>query len=127
MTATIAASRTVALPYGLTAPPNSILSWQVKNPGDILDYTFDISGWLGEDGSTISTASVSSASGITVALLTPWTSGLISVQISGGTAGVTYAVTFSIALSSGETLVRTVYSPVGTVGIPNNSTFQTSL
>lgn len=61
----------------------------VKDPDAILDYEWDWSDWLGTD--TISTATVTADSGLTVVTTTKTTT-TVTTWLSGGTVGISYKV-----------------------------------
>lgn len=89
----------------------------VKDPNAVLDYKFDWkalangsgeSNWLA-DGETISTKTVTVATGLTKDsdTLTD-TNTSVTVWLSGGTAGTDYTVACKIVTSAGRTDERTV-------------------
>ena len=77
----------------------------IKDPSAILDYEFDWSEWLGSD--TITTSTVTAASGMTVASSAA-TSTVVTAWLSGGTAGQEYAVTNRIVTAAGRTDERMI-------------------
>jgi len=76
-----------------------------KDPDATLDYTIDWSTWLGAD--TISTSEWTVASGITEGTATATTTAT-TIWLSGGTAGVSYALTNQIVTAGGRTDDRTI-------------------
>jgi hypothetical protein len=102
----------VATPRGPQIPQPQTLTWPVKDPGDTLDYVFDISPALtANSGDTISTLDV------TVCPNNPGDVTLNSCSadgsravlwLSGGQAQTTYTVTISITTTGGRTLVRSI-------------------
>jgi hypothetical protein len=79
-----------------------------KDPDAVLDYKFDWSDWLAS-GETISTATITEESGITVdsdSLTDTNTS--VTVWLSGGTAGTMYDVACLITTSASRTDERTI-------------------
>jgi hypothetical protein len=77
-----------------------------KDPDAILDYTLNWSTeWL--EGDTISTATWSASTGITVVSSTI-TGGLTTVWLSGGTAGRQYEVQCRITTAGGRKDDRTL-------------------
>lgn len=72
-----------------------------KDPQDLLDYTFDFSEWLGTDGDTIDTQAVTVADGLTQNNVVNTTS-TVTVWLSGGTLGRSYAVECEIVTSGGR-------------------------
>lgn len=77
----------------------------VKDPNEVLDYTFDWSTWL--NGDTISTDTVTVATGLTKNSDSNTTTG-VTVWLSGGTAGNNYNVTSQIVTAAGRTAERTI-------------------
>ena len=97
-----------------TQPP--VLIWPVKDPGDTLDYIFDVSDALaGNDGDAIATLDVSISPDNTGDLTLQSSSAdgdLAILWLSGGIAGTTYAVTVVVGTNSGRIFSRTVSLPV---------------
>lgn len=81
------------------------MSGWIKDPDAVLDYTVDWSAWLGAD--TIASVVVTPEDGITVDD-TSFTDTTATAIISGGTAGVTYAVTFQITTAAALVDERTI-------------------
>jgi hypothetical protein len=103
-----------------TQPP--ALIWPIKDPGDVLDYVFDLSDALaGNDGDAIATIDVS---------IYPNNTGDLTLQsssadgdqavlwLAGGVAGTTYAVTVVVGTNSGRIFSRTVSLPVEALATP---------
>jgi hypothetical protein len=103
-----------------TQPP--ALVWPIKDPGDVLDYVFDLSDALaGNDGDAVATIDVS---------IYPNNTGDLSLQSSSadgdlailwladGIAGTTYAVTVVVGTNSGRIVSRTVSLPVEALATP---------
>lgn len=80
----------------------------IKDPDAVLDYKFDWSSWLAS-GDTISTATVTASSGLTVdsSSITD-TNTTVTAWLSGGTAGTKYAVTCHIVTAQDREDDRTV-------------------
>lgn len=76
-----------------------------KDPDAILDYVWDWTAWL--NGDTIATATVTVAEGLTVDTPAAVVGPLVTVWLSGGTAGTTYAATCRIVTDGGRTDDRT--------------------
>jgi hypothetical protein len=106
-----------------TQPP--ALIWPVKDPGDVLDYVFDVSDALaGNDGDAIATLDVS---------ISPNNTGDLTLQsssadgdqailwLASGVAGTTYAVTLVVGTNSGRIISRTVSLPVQALASPASS------
>lgn len=77
-----------------------------KDPEAVLDYAFDWTAWL-QDGETITDHTITVAAGIT----NPSSSeaaGVVTVWLSGGTAGTTYTVECLITTSEGRTDERSM-------------------
>ena len=72
----------------------------LKDPDAVLDYAFDWSSWLDED-ETIGDYTITVASGITVDSDSE-SSGIVTVWLSGGTAGDTYLIACAIETSDGR-------------------------
>jgi len=77
-----------------------------KDPDAILDYKFDWSSWL-STGETISTYTVTPASGITNTTSTS-SSASVTAWISGGTANSVYPVSCLIVTDSSRTDERSI-------------------
>ena len=103
-----------------TVPP--ALAWPTKDPGDTLDYVFDICEALaGNDGDAIATLDVA---------IYPDNPGDLTLQsssadgdqailwLTGGFAGTIYAVTVTVSTNSGRFLNRTVSLPVLSLATP---------
>lgn len=78
----------------------------LKDPDAVLDYVFDWTAWL-DDTDTISSTTVTAATGITVDS-TSFTANTVTVWLSGGTAGRNYTVACLIATADGRTDERTM-------------------
>ena len=106
------------VPYarGSQPPPASALIWPAKDPGDILDYQFDIDAAVaGNEGDSIATLDVGispNAAG-DLQLVRSSADGLSAVLwLEAGQAGTTYSVTLAIGTANGRTIQRTVLLPV---------------
>jgi len=99
----------------LTKAPTT-LAWPAKDPGDVLDYEFDISPALvGNEKDTIATIDVK---------IQPFADGdlkLTSVAADGsvavlwlasGQVGTVYSVQVTIGTAAGRTIGRAIYLPV---------------
>ena len=78
----------------------------VKDPDAVLDYGFDWSSWLAT-GETISTTTITAETGITKDSDSE-SSGVVTVWLSGGTAGNDYDVACKIETSASRTDERTI-------------------
>lgn len=78
----------------------------VKDPDDVLDYSFDWSAWLSAS-ETISTLVIEASPGITVDSNSS-SSTVSTAWLSGGTAGFPYTVTHRITTNQGRTVDRTM-------------------
>lgn len=85
------------------------MTW-LKDPEAVLDYTFDWSAWLAAS-ETISAHTVAVADGITLDSEAE-VDGVVTVWLSGGTAGTRYAVACLITTNQGRTDERTRYVDV---------------
>ena len=77
----------------------------LKDPQSILDYQWNWASWLVAD--TISTATVTASSGLTVASSSNTTT-TVTAWLSGGTIGQSYSVTCEIVTAGGRTDDRTI-------------------
>jgi hypothetical protein len=102
-----------------TPPP---LNWPTKDPGDVLDYIFDIGpAIVGNDGDGIATVAVSLAPsnpGDLELQNTTADGSRIILWLSGGQAGTVYTITFAITTINGRTLHRSVLLPVLLLSVP---------
>ena len=98
----------------LSAP--APLSWPAKDPGDVLDYEFDIAAALvGNEGDPIVSLSavITPGDAQDLQLASMLADGSRAVfWFSGGQAGVTYVVQVSLTTASGRSLGRAVLLPV---------------
>jgi hypothetical protein len=108
------------LPRGVLPADLPPLVWPVKDPGDVLDYEFDIAPALAGDP----TDQVASVSVTLVPSGNPGdlTLGRVSARgtaavlwLSAGVAGVTYAVQISVGTQAGRVIGRSVLLPVQTL------------
>lgn len=106
----------VPTPRGPQIPPPQALAWPAKDPGDTLDYVFDIAPALTSNpGDTISTldVAVSPNNPGDLTLASSSADGPRAVLwFSGGQALTTYTVTINITTAGGRTLARSVALPV---------------
>lgn len=80
-----------------------------KNPGDVLDYSFDWSQWL-TNGDTIASSTMtvtSTATDITLASST-FSATYATVWVSGGTIPNYYTITNTITTVGGRTRARSI-------------------
>lgn len=116
------AARTVCLdafvpvPRGAIAVPPAPPSWPLKDPGDLLDYQFDIApALIGNDGDAIATLDITlyPANPGDLSLSSTTADGTRAVLwLGGGQPGVTYTVTLTIGTQAGRTIARSVLLPV---------------
>jgi len=106
----------VPTPRNTVSPPPQALAWPVKDPGDTLDYVFDITPALAANpGDTIATldVTVSPDNAGDATLVSASADGARAVLwLTGGQAGTTYTVTVSVATAGGRALVRSIALPV---------------
>ncbi len=106
----------VPTPRSPRVPPPQSLAWPAKDPGDTLDYVFDVSGALSANpGDTISTldVAVSPSNPGDVTLVSASADGARAVLwLTGGQAQATYTVMINVTTTGGRTLVRSVALPV---------------
>ena len=112
----------VPVPRGSAPTPPSTPSWPLKDPGDTLDYQFDIAPALfGNDGDAIATLdiAISPANIGDLALASTTADGSRAVLwLSSGQPGTTYTVTLTIGTQAGRTIARSVLLPVATLATP---------
>jgi len=106
----------VPVPRGPTVPPAQALVWPAKDPGDTLDYVFDILPALtANPGDTISTldVTVSPSNAGDVTLVSASADGPRAVLwLTGGQPLTSYTVTITITTAGGRTLARSIALPV---------------
>jgi hypothetical protein len=118
----------VAVPRGSAAIAPPPLNWPTKDPGDVLDYIFDIApAIVGNDGDGIATLDVSLAPSnpgdLSVRSMTTDGSRVI-LWLSEGQGGIIYTITFTITTINGRALQRSVLLPVlllSTPPVPTNA------
>lgn len=122
----------VPTPRGPQIPPLQALVWPAKDPGDTLDYVFDVTPAL-----TANPGDGISALGVVISPDNPGDLTLAScaadgpravLWLSGGQALTSYTVTITVTTLGGRTLVRSVALPVialSSVPAPENA-LQTS-
>lgn len=92
------------------------LSWPGKDPGDVLDYEFDISAALiGNEGDSLASASVTSSPAGPGDLVVNSLSGdgaVLVLWLAGGVAGTTYTLRLTVTTATGRVLERAVLLPV---------------
>jgi hypothetical protein len=112
----------VPVPRGTTPTPPAPPCWPLKDPGDTLDYQFDIApALIGNDGDAISTLdiTISPAASGDLALASTTADGTRAVLwLSGGCPGTTYTVTLTIGTQAGRTIARSVLLPVAALARP---------
>lgn len=72
-----------------------------KDPEAVLDFAFDWSPWL-DVGETINTHTITASTGLTVNSSSE-AAGVVTVWLSGGTAGNSYTVECLVVTSAGRT------------------------
>jgi len=82
----------------------------LKDPDSTLDFAFDWSDWL-DTHETVSDHTITAENGITKDSDSE-SSGVITVWLSGGTAGNKYTVTCRITTSMGRTDERSIFISV---------------
>lgn len=78
----------------------------MKDDNAVLDYQFDWSGWLGV-GETITTSQMFVDSGLTLDSQSN-TTDVVTIWLSGGTAGKSYKVRNRVTTSAARTEERTI-------------------
>ena len=103
-------------PRGVPVQVLASPAWPAKDPGDVLDYQFDISPALcGNDGDGVATldVTISPANPGDLSLASAAADGARAVLwLQGGQAGTTYSVTLTIGTQAGRMLSRSVLLPV---------------
>ena len=112
----------VPVPRGTSPAPPATPYWPLKDPGDTLDYQFDIApALIGNDGDAISTLDITimpAASG-DLALASTIADGSRAVLwLSGGQSGTTYTITLTIGTRAGRTIARSVLLAVAALATP---------
>ena len=79
----------------------------LKDPSAVLDWTFDWSNWLAA-AETITDHTITADTGIMVDSSTE-DAGVVTVWLSGGTAGENYKVACLVETSAGRTDERTLW------------------
>ena len=82
------------------------MSLYKKDPQAVLDFAFNWASWLAT-GETISTYTVTAQTGLTKDSDSE-SSGVVTVWVSGGTAGTWYTLACKIVTSAGRTDERTM-------------------
>lgn len=118
----------VPTPRGAVAVSPQTSAWPMKDPGDTLDYIFDIAPALtANPGDAIATldVTVSPDNAGDVSLVSASADGTKAVLwLSGGQAGTTYTITVSVTTAGGRALVRSIALPVmalSTIPVSANS------
>ena len=78
----------------------------MKDPDSVLDYTFDWNEWL-ESGESISNHVITVDDGITKDSSSN-SSTIVTVWLSGGTAGTNYNIACKIVTGAGRTVERSI-------------------
>lgn len=106
----------VPTPRGPQIPPPRVLVWPIKDPGDTLDYVFDIAPALtanpGDRISTLDVAVSPSNPGDLVVQSCAADGARAVLWLTGGQALTNYTVTINITTTGGRALSRSVALPV---------------
>jgi hypothetical protein len=106
----------IATPRGPQVPPAKALAWPAKDPGDTLDYVFDITPALtANPGDNIATLDVAISPGNPgdLTLVSSSADGPRAVLwLSGGQPLTTYTITVTMTTMGGRTLARSIALPV---------------
>jgi hypothetical protein len=107
---------------GATVTAPLPLTWPGKDPGDVLDYEFDISAaLLGNEGDTLASASVTSTPsgpGDLVVNSLAADGAMLVFWLAGGVAGTTYTLKVSATTVAGRTVERALLLPVVALADP---------
>ncbi len=106
----------VATPRGPQIPPPQALAWPEKDPGDTLDYVFDIAPALtANPGDSIATLDVvlSPANPGDISLVSAAADGArVVLWLIGGQVQTNYTVTVTGGTAAGRVLARSILLPV---------------
>ena len=106
----------IATPRGPQVPPATPLIWPAKDPGDTLDYVFDIMPALTANlGDTIATLDVviNPANAGDLTLVSANADGTRAVLwLTGGQPSIIYTVSINVTTSGGRALARSISLPV---------------
>lgn len=106
----------IPTPRGLALLPPRPLAWPEKDPGDTLDYTFEIAPALvGNPGDTIASmsATISPANPGDLTLASSAIDGTrLVLWLEGGQPGTVYTVAISVTTACGRSLARSIALPV---------------
>jgi hypothetical protein len=112
----------VPVPRGVVPTPPATPSWPLKDPGDTLDYQFNIApALIGNDGDAISTLDITivpAATGDLTLVSTTADGARAVLWFSSGQSGTTYTVTLTIGTQAGRTIARSVLLPVAALATP---------
>jgi hypothetical protein len=118
----------VPVPRGVQIPPPQALAWPAKDPGDTLDYVFDVAPALtanpGDGISTLDVLISPNAPGDLTSVSCAADGSKAVIWLSSGQAQTTYTVTINVTTAGGRTLVRSIALPVvalSTVPAPANA------
>ena len=82
----------------------------IKDPDAVLDYPIDFTDWLADISDTIDTFTVLVTGGLVWnELISSHSNGLVTVWLSGGTAGSTATFTVRVSTAGGRTDDRTFF------------------
>ncbi len=113
----------IPVPRGAAAAAPPPLNWPTKDPGDVLDYGFDISPALvGNPGDGIATLDVTIAPNNPgdLSLVSASADGSIAILwLSAGQPGTVYVITIVIGTTSGRVLQRSILLPVLYLSTPS--------
>jgi hypothetical protein len=114
---TVALDGLLPLPRGVMPADLPPLVWPIKDPGDVLDYSLDLSAALaGDPTDLVATVGVTTVPGgnpgdlLVGRIVGSGTSAVI--WCSAGVAGTTYAVQITVGTLKGRVIGRTVLLPV---------------
>ncbi|MGC8530461.1 MAG: hypothetical protein ACP5M1_00350 [Acidiphilium sp.] len=106
----------IPTPRGLLLLPPQPLMWPEKDPGDTLDYAFEIAPALtGNPGDSIASlgVSINPSNPGDLSLVSASADGTRAVLwLTGGQPNTTYTVTINIATACGRVLARSIALPV---------------
>lgn len=112
----------VPVPRGVVPAAPAALVWPAKDPGDVLDYEFDVRAALvGNGGDSISTIDVvitPSNAGDLVLNSAAADGGVVVLWLALGQPGTTYTVQVTVGTANGRTINRSILLPVQALAAP---------
>lgn len=115
---TIAIGGFVPVPRGSSPAVPTTLAWPAKDPGDVLDYQFDVSAALVGNASDAIASIVATVTPGGLVVDSTAADGAVAIfWLSGGVAGTVYTLRISIVTVSGRSVSRSVLLPVVSLNV----------